>query len=66
MRLATEHVNESIYKGSDKILSYVKRSDLFSPTKELLLLISFGYKSIAVVVDHSNIFDVDLIIGYKI
>ena len=64
MRLATEHVNESIYKGSDKILSYVKRSDLFSPTKELLLLISFGYKSIAV--DHSNIFEVDLIIGYKI
>ena len=66
MRLATEHVNESIYKGSDKILSYDKRSDLFSPTKELLLLNSFGYKSIAVVVDHSNIFEVDLIIGYKI
>jgi len=66
LRLATEHVNESIYKGSDKILSYVKRSDLFSPTKELLLLISFGYKSIAVVVDHSNIFEVDLISGYKI
>lgn len=64
MRLATEHVNESIYKGSDKILSYVKRSDLFSPTKELLLLISFSYKSIAV--DHSNIFEVDLSSGYKI
>lgn len=66
MRLASEHVNESIYKASDKILSYWKRSDLLSPTKELLLFISFGYESIAVEVDHSNIFEVVLNSGYKI